>query len=118
MEKQTFGKHERVRKRKQYLTISQQGERSYSENFTTIAYENQLGTKRLGITVPKKVGNAVKRNRAKRLIREFFRLNKFKLSASHDFVIIVKRDISSLTYQDVCRELENLLFKKTDADAK
>ncbi|MDI6777535.1 MAG: ribonuclease P protein component [Syntrophales bacterium] len=115
MEKQTLGKHERIRKRKQYLIIYQQGERSYSENFTTIVCQNQLGTKRLGTTASKKIGGAVKRNRTKRLIREFFRLNKFKLSASHDFVIIVKRDISSLTYQDVCRELGSLLFKKADA---
>ncbi|MFA4917215.1 MAG: ribonuclease P protein component [Syntrophales bacterium] len=114
MKKQTFGKHERVRKRKQYLIIYKQGERSYSENFTVIVYQNQLKTNRLGVTASKKIGNAVKRNRAKRLIREFFRLNKFKFSVSHDFVIIVKRDISLLTYQDVCGELGNLLFKKAD----
>lgn len=115
MEKQTLGKHERIRKRKQYVIIYQQGKRSYSENFTAVVCQNQLGTKRLGIAVSKKVGGAVKRNRAKRLIREFFRLNKLKFSASRDFVIVVKKDISSLTYQDVCRELESLLFKSADA---
>ena len=115
MEKQTLGKHESIRKRKQYVIIYQKGKRSYSENFTAVVCRNQLGTKRLGIAVPKKVGCAVKRNRAKRLIREFFRLNKLKFSASYDFVIVVKKDISSLTYQDVCRELENLLFKSADA---
>lgn len=115
MEKQTLGKLERIRKRKQYLIIYQQGRRSYSENFTTVVCQNQIGIKRLGITASKKVGGAVKRNRAKRLIREFFRLNKSSFLASHDFVIIVRRDISSLTYQDVFGELENLLIKKADA---
>jgi ribonuclease P protein component len=117
MAKQNLGRHERIRKRKQYLAIYQQGKRSYSKNFTAVICRNQSGTKRLGIAASKKmVGCAAKRNRVKRLIREFFRLNKLKLSDSHDFVVIVKKDISWLAYQNVCRELEGLLFKKADAE--
>ena len=114
MAKQSFGKNERIRKRKDYLNIYQNGVRVDSTNFVTILRQNRCGIKRLGLTVSKKVGNAVKRNRIKRLLREFFRLNKDRLPASQDIVIIVKRNISSLKYQDVCRELENLLILKTD----
>jgi ribonuclease P protein component len=109
MEKKTFKKNERIRKRKEYLTIYKQGVRGYSDNFTIIIRRNNSGAKRLGITVSKKVGNAVKRNRIKRLLREFFRLNKSSLSDSQDIVIIAKRDIPSLTYQDVNRQLESLI---------
>ncbi|MBN1664189.1 MAG: ribonuclease P protein component [Deltaproteobacteria bacterium] len=112
MEKKTFTKHERIRKRKEYLTIDKQGVRSYSENFIIIVNRNRSGVKRLGITVSKKVGNAVKRNRIKRLLREFFRLNKSDFADSQDIVIIVKRDIPDLTYQDVNRQLERLIQKK------
>jgi ribonuclease P protein component len=112
MEKRTFSKNERIRKRKEYLTIDKQGVRSYSDNFIIIVSRNESGAKRLGITVSKKVGNAVRRNRIKRLIREFFRLNKADFLDSQDIVVIVKRDIPDLTYQDVNRQLERLLIKK------
>jgi ribonuclease P protein component len=111
----TFSKHERIRKRKDYLTIYQQGTRGYSEHFITITKKNPLGVQRLGITVSKKVGNAVKRNRIKRLLREFFRLNKSRLSNSQDILIMAKKGIPAFRYQDICKELEGILFKKADA---
>jgi ribonuclease P protein component len=112
MENNTFKKNERIRKRKEYLTIYKQGARSYSDHFTVIVCRNESGDRRLGITVSKKVGNAVKRNRIKRLIREFFRLNKSGFADSQDIVIMAKRDIPDLTYQDVNRQLALLIPKK------
>jgi ribonuclease P protein component len=112
---QTFGKEEHVRKRQDYARIYAQGVRRYSERFTIIMCRNQTGIRRLGMTVSKKVGNAVQRNRVKRLLREFFRLNKSRLPASQDIVIIAKRGILPLTYSDVCRELEGRLINRTDA---
>jgi ribonuclease P protein component len=70
--------------------------------------------KRLGITVTKKTGNAVKRNRIKRLIREFFRLNKALFPAGQDLVIMAKRDVPPLTYQEACRELTELFTRKAN----
>jgi ribonuclease P protein component len=71
--------------------------------------ENSEGTVRLGITVGKKVGNAVKRNRIKRLLREYFRLNRDAFRGSTDIVIIARKDISSLNYRDVSSELNEVL---------
>jgi len=110
----SFGKDERIRKRKDYLKTYRNGTRIDSKNFIIILSRNQSGTKRLGITVTKKIGNSVKRNRIKRLLREFFRLNKNKLPDLQDIVIIVKKEIPSLKYQDVCVELEDLFLERAD----
>jgi len=112
MEKQVFGKKERVRRRKDYLNIYKRGRRIHSDNFTVILSPNPSGEKRLGIAVSKKVGNAVKRNRIKRLLKEFFRLNKDQLPDSKDMVIIAKKDVSPLKYRDVCLELADIFKKK------
>jgi ribonuclease P protein component len=114
MESQTFGRDERIRKRQDYLRIYEQGVRVYSKHFTIITCTNQAGIRRLGMTVSKKAGNAVQRNRIKRLLREFFRLNKSRLPSSQDIVIIAKRGILPLTYGDVCAELESRLIHRAD----
>ena len=74
---------------------------------------NPNDVKRLGITVTKKVGNAVVRNRLKRLIREFFRRNKVLFPAGYDVVVMAKKNIPPLTYQETERELAELSTRKT-----
>lgn len=105
----TFGKHERIKKRKDFLRIYEEGTRITSKHFIIIRNHNQAGHRRLGVTVTKKTGDAVTRNRIKRVLREFFRLNKTPLPDSLDIVIIVKKGIPFLTYKTVCEELETLL---------
>ena len=114
MESQTFGRDERIRKRQDYLRIYQDGVRSYSAHFTIITCGNPAGVRRLGMTVSKKAGNAVQRNRIKRLLREFFRLNKSRLPAAQDIVIIAKKGILPLNYNEVRAELESRLINRTD----
>jgi ribonuclease P protein component len=115
MGSQSFRKEERITKRQDYLRIYAQGKRVYSKRFTIIVCPNQTNMRRLGITVGKKIGNAVERNRVKRLLREFFRLNKSRLSPSLDIVIIAKKGILPLTYQDIYAELAgSLLHQRAD----
>ncbi len=72
-----------------------------------------MGVKRLGITVTKKAGNAVFRNRIKRLLREFFRRNKDLFPAGCDVVIMPKKNIPPLSYLETERELTELTTRKT-----
>lgn len=112
MKEQTYRKPERITSRSRYQTIYKQGVWRSSKNFTVITCDNTQGAKRLGITVTKKTGNAVTRNRIKRLIREFFRLNKILFPAGHDVVIMAKKNAPPLTYKDACNELTELFTRK------
>ena len=63
---------------------------------------------RLGITVSRKVGNAVTRNHIKRLLREFFRQNK-DLFPPADYNIIAKQGAARLVFRGLCEELGRAL---------
>jgi ribonuclease P protein component len=60
------------------------------------AIPNNLPHARLGISVSRRVGTAVKRNRIKRLLREAFRLAQRDLPAGYDFVIVVRPHESAI----------------------
>ena len=114
MKEQSYRKLERVTKRSRFKGIYNQGMWRSSQHFTAVTCSNTQGVKRLGITVTKKTGNAAKRNRIKRLIREFFRLNKGLFPDEHDIIIMAKRYMPPLTYKQACDELTELFTRKND----
>ena len=113
MKTESYRRVERVTKRSNYSKIYEQGVWKSSKFFTMIICGNVYGRRRLGITVTKKAGNAVKRNRIKRLIREFFRLNKDLFPENHYIVVMAKKNMPPLTYLETCKELTQLLQRNT-----
>ncbi len=59
-------------------------------NIVVYARKNKLGINRLGLTATKSVGKAFERNRAKRLMREAYRLNEDKLNRGVDLIITAR----------------------------
>ena len=75
------------------------------------AADNELPHSRLGLTVSKKIGNAVARNRWKRLIREAFRTNQATLPEGLDFVVLPQRNVDVRTVKHLDKSLQNLAAK-------
>jgi ribonuclease P protein component len=88
---------ERIRRRADFQQAYDHGARVHGRYSTLFILPNKLDVGRLGIAATKKLGGAVQRNRAKRLIREVFRHNK--IAPGFDVVVVPKRDLlqASLT---------------------
>jgi len=97
-ENQRFTKRERLRTRSDFQRVYRTGVRISDEYFTLIASPNLHDTRRLGISIRKKVGKAHDRNRMKRLLREVFRRNKNRFPEGCDIVLVVSSPPSTLTY--------------------
>jgi ribonuclease P protein component len=78
-------------------------------HFLLLLHENNGGAKRIGITIRKKAGGAVIRNRMKRMVREFFRLNKDLFIDGQDNLIKVKQIPQKMSWNDTKEELQSLL---------
>ena len=109
----SFSKKERLLNAVDFVKVNRSGRREQAPHFTLVYAENGLGISRLGITVSRKTGNAVVRNRLKRLIREFFRLHKGDLPQGHDFLVAARRGANRLDYREVEEELSDFLLDKT-----
>ena len=92
-----FSRGEHIRKHADYQKVYERGVKVHGRYLTLFALSNASPIGRLGIAATRKLGGAVDRNRAKRLIREVFRRNK--LAPGFDVVVVPKRDLldASLT---------------------
>lgn len=107
----------RILKRIIFKKVSAEGKRYYSNHFTVIINPNILNKRRLGITVSKRVGNAVIRNRIKRLVREFFRHSKMYFPDSCDFIFIAGKGASEINNHSLNQEFKTLQLKIVSSES-
>jgi ribonuclease P protein component len=79
---------------REFQSVYRQGQRLHGKGFAVIYLPNAERYNRLGISVQRKTGNAVRRNRIKRLIREVFRLHRDVFPSSCDIVFTVRPEFA------------------------
>ncbi|OHE22883.1 MAG: ribonuclease P protein component [Syntrophobacterales bacterium RIFOXYC2_FULL_60_23] len=106
-----FPKAARLRHRQEFLRAQAQGKRFHTRHFGVTLAPMAEGQPRLGLVATRRLGKAVRRNRVKRLLREFFRRHRTTLPA-FDLVIMAKKGAAALEYHQVEEELGRLLFSR------
>ena len=101
-------KIEIIKSSREYTEIINSSRRKTSKNFS-IYYRENNDKNRYGISIPKKTGKAVIRNKIKRRVKNIIDNNKNSMQSTYDYVIIVRKGILELTYLDMEKELVNLI---------
>jgi len=87
---EAFGRPQRVRKRREFLQAYDQGRKVHGRYLMVFVVPNGRPTSRLGVSATRKIGGAVRRNLAKRRLREVFR--RADLPQGVDVVVVPKRE--------------------------
>ena|SRR5699024_5008535 len=103
----------RIKKNKEFQEIFRVG-KSFANRELVIYYRRKTDQKhiRVGISVGKKLGNAVTRNQIKRYIRECFIHLDDKIKREYDIIIIARKQAVDLSYHRLCKSLQHLLKKE------
>lgn len=99
-----FGKSQRVRRRGEFKRVFDSGYKVSSRYFTLLFVPSEGTVARLGIVASRKLGDAVRRNRAKRLIREVFRQLEAEADVAVDVVVIPRRELFDAPFTDLDRD--------------
>jgi ribonuclease P protein component len=102
---QRFPRSRRLTSRRQYRKIYSTGRRAGASSLTLFGLPNDLDHSRVGLTVSRKVGGAVVRNRVKRKLREIFRRRCQALAPSLDLVVHARPEIARRDAKQLEREL-------------
>lgn len=105
---QRFCPEEHIRRRPEFQRVQDQGFRIHGRLMTAIVLPNGRSHNRLGIVASRRVGGAVRRNRAKRLIREVFRLNKDRARAV-DIVVIPRVQLLDASFEVIAADFRDIL---------
>jgi ribonuclease P protein component len=105
----SFSKTDRLLKRDEFRRVYEQGRKVQAKYFAAFVLPTEQRQPRIGITVTRKFGKSVERNRARRLLREVFRKNKWLVPPGVDIVINVKGPLAEAGYSELERDFITFL---------
>jgi len=102
--RETFSRVDRLRKRREFEECYASGVR-HSGRLLQVFLRARPGGSRIGISVPRRVGNAVTRNRLRRRVREIFRRNRHLFDmTSADLVVHIRPAASEASFAELASE--------------
>lgn len=103
-------KRQRIKKDKEFQRVFKEG-KSYANRQFVVYCLPKEGQKefRIGLSVGKKIGNAVTRNQVKRYIRQVFLELKEEIRQDMDYIIIARLPAANLNYHETRKSLEHVL---------
>ena len=99
----------RVKREKDFKAIFKDGTSFANRKFVVYQLENQQNHFRVGLSVSKKLGNAVTRNQIKRRIRHILLSVREHLADNVDFVVIARKGVEGLDYAEMEKNLLHVL---------
>ncbi len=102
---------ERLRKNEQFRKVFKSGKVFVGDKMVVYALENALSYSRVGITVSRKLGGAVERNKLKRIVREAWRAREGQLRKGFDLVLVPRMKAKTGSFREIADELQQLLVK-------
>ena len=100
---------EKLKKSRDFTTIYDKSKKVYTRYAIVFVSENKNNIQRFGFVASKKTGNAVQRNRIKRLFREFVKNNKENFKEGTDYIFvgkgILKEKLKTLKYNDIEKDM-------------
>lgn len=102
-------KSKTLKENKDFRRLYYRGKNKASSCIVTYVMKNRSGETCYGITTGKKIGNAVKRNRARRLIRAAFAELEHRLNSSYDIVFVARTKTSQVKMAEVKAQMEEQL---------
>ena len=100
----------RIKKNNYFQLVFKKGKSTANRQFVIyILKKPKQKNFRIGLSVSKQIGNAVTRNRVKRLIRETFKELKADLPNEYDFVVIARKPTATMNFYNVKRSIVHIL---------
>jgi ribonuclease P protein component len=105
-------KKEILRNQKNFDRLFKKGKSAGGKYLVLFLKNNDLEYDRHAFLASKKVGNSVKRNRARRLMRESFRVIERELKSGYDILFIARNTITDAKQQEVGRDMKRICAQK------
>jgi ribonuclease P protein component len=110
---QGLSPRERIRRRADFQQVYERGVRTHARFMTLIILANNLPVTRLGVAATRRLGDAVRRNRAKRLVREVFRRNK--TLPGFDVVVVPRPELLDAKFSNLEADYRAALRRRARA---